>query len=455
MPGGGQGAALSIGLALSAFVLTMPLAIHPQEATVSDSPSLSASQRWTVLVAGFLAWAFAGQGIALYILIHRQLVLGLAGPIDEEIVTRWFAWFQAAFLFGAAVGGWLFGWIGDRFGRVRSLGAAVLCYSLFTLAAWFAGSLEQHLMLRFLASMGIGGTWPGAVALVSEAWPDASKPLLAGLLGAAANFGFVWLAFLAYSKLVPVDAAHWPRMLLVGATPVVLGVAILLVVPESPRWRAAVKMQQAPSAPVRELLAPPLLGVTLLGIGLGAIPVVGTAANANWTIPWADKVAQQVAEETGQPRPRDDKAWTMIMRNGGAILGSFFGGLIASAVGRRLTYFLISLGALALSSVVFGLLDPRQGWMFSGSVFLFGLVGVTYFGWLPLYLPELFPTRVRATGAGVSFNTGRVVAAVVALCTVALVGLAPGDYARIGLWSGLIYIVGMALIWFAPLPKER
>jgi MFS family permease len=424
------------------------------EVPALDKPAaLTAAQRWLVLVAAFLAWAFAGQGIALYVLIHRQLVLGLAGDVDEVAVTRWFAWFQAAFLFGAAAGGWLFGWLGDRVGRVRALGAAVLCYSLFTLAAYFAGRLEEQLTLRLLASVGIGGAWPGAVALVSEAWPDASRPLLAGLLGAAASFGFVWLAALAYFVL-PVTAQTWSWMLLVGSAPAVLGVAILLFVPESPRWRAAVGRTAAPSAPLAEVFRPPLLSVTLLGIGLGAIPIVGTAANANWTIPWTDQVAQQRAAETGQKKPKDDKALTMMTRNSGAIVGSFFGGLIASVVGRRLTYFLISLGAFALSCVVFGMLDPGHAW-FQVFVFFLGLVGVTYFGWLPLFLPELFPTRVRATGAGVSFNTGRIVAGVVVLSAGAMVALLGGSYARIGLWSGTIYVAGMALIWLAPLQRQE
>src|SRR5262245_424344 len=146
--------------------------------------SLTRRQRLGVLLAAFAAWMFAGLEISLFVLIHRQMTLELLGSgTAEAVVTRWFAWYQAAFLLGAATGGWLFGALGDRIGRSRSLGASVLCYSLFTLVSYLADSAEAMLALRFLACLGIGGTWPNAVALVAEAWPDASRPLLAGLLG--------------------------------------------------------------------------------------------------------------------------------------------------------------------------------------------------------------------------------------------------------------------------------
>jgi len=173
---------------------------------------------------------FAGLEISLFILIHRQMTLELLGEsTPEQVVTQWFAWYQAAFLFGAATGGWLFGWLGDRIGRSRAMGASVLCYSLFTLTCYVIDSAEAMLVLRFLACLGIGGVWPNAVALVAEAWPDTSRPLLSGLLGAAANVGFVLLGLIAY--LYPVTQEAWRWALLVGAAPVVIGIVILAVVP--------------------------------------------------------------------------------------------------------------------------------------------------------------------------------------------------------------------------------
>lgn len=393
----------------------------------------------------FLAWMFAGLELQLFILIHQQLMHGLfGGSVPNEVATLWFARFQAAFLFGAAAGGWLFGSLGDSLGRTRSMGLSILCYAGFTLACYFAHTVPLMFALRFLACLGIGGVWPNAVALVAEAWPSASRPFLAGLLGTAANVGAVLLGLIGYWQDITND--NWRWVLLVGATPLVLGVWVLLAVPESRRWLAARAQHDAGrrTSSLGEVLRPPLLYVTLLGVGLGAVPIVGTAANASFLIPWT----AQKAEKKAQPDPKS-KAWTLISRSGGGVLGSLLGGIIASLLGRRVTYFLISLGSLALSSLIYGQLDPHHP-QFQIFVFLLGFVGVAYFGWLPLFLPELFPTRVRSTGAGISFNTGRVVAGVVVLATGLLAERFGGDYARMGFWSGMIYAVGMLIIWFAP-----
>jgi MFS family permease len=409
-----------------------------------------------VLLAAFLAWMFAGLEISLFVLIHRQMTLGLLGAeTPEGVVKEWFAWYQAAFLFGAAAGGWLFGWLGDRVGRTRAMGAAVLCYSLFTLGCYFAPDAGTMLVVRFLACLGIGGAWPSAVALVAEAWPDASRPFLAGLLGAAANVGFVLFGVVGY--LFPVADDSWRWTFLVAASPAALGVAILLFVPESPRWLAARAERRAgPAAesPLREVLRPPLLSRTILGVTLGAIPVVGSAANANWLVPWTDHANAKRAEAGGtaaKPKPPDarEKALTQITRSGGATFGSLLAGMIASWLGRRWSYFLISLGAFAVSSFIFTQLDPLHP-HFKVWAFVLGFVGIAYFGWLPLFLPELFPTRVRATGAGISFNTGRVVAGGVVVATALLLGQFGGDYGRVGFATGLIYVAGMLVIWFVP-----
>jgi MFS family permease len=306
---------------------------------------------------------------------------------------------------------------------------------------------------------------------------------MAGVMGTAANVGFVILGVIGYSFAITND--HWRWTLLVGASPLLLAAWIFIAVPESSRWlsaRSAVR-ESKPKAPMVEVFQPPLLYRTLLGISLGAIPVIGTAANANWVVPWTDqyeadaaKKNQLIAEKaiekataenntsekntvaekpTAKPKKADPrkKALTQIQRSSGAIVGSLLGGVIASLVGRRLSYFLISLATFAVSTFLFTQLNPHHA-LFPYVTFLLGLFGVTYFGWLPLFLPELFPTHVRSTGTGISFNTGRVIAACVVLLTAFRMDLFEGDYAQVGMWSGLIYVVGMIIIWFAPRKTE-
>ena len=125
------------------------------------------------------------------------------------------------------------------------------------------------------------------------------------------------------------------------------------------------------------------------------------------------------------------------------------GGWLASRFGRRTTYFVVSLASLLSSIFVFWTLTPGAPGFLAG-VFVLGFFGTVYFGWLPLYLPELFPTRVRATGSGVTFNFGRIVTAFGVLGAGQLMVAFDGDYARVGQVTCMIYVLGMLLIWLAP-----
>ncbi|MEZ6092215.1 MAG: MFS transporter [Pirellulaceae bacterium] len=436
--------------------------------------------RMIVLVAAFLGWMFAGWEMSLLPLSARAATIGMLQddpshsdwvalgrqPVPESLeaeeskvrlekeVGEWFARYIAAFLLGAAVGGWVFGWYGDHAGRVKAMGVSIIWYAGFTGLAYFVETPMQMLMVRFVACMGIGGMWPAGVSLVSEAWPDVSRPTLAGLIGASANVGIALLGivvrmigdWLPEYQLTP-DAWRW--MMLLGASPIVLGFVVLLIVPESPRWLS--QREQASdtkdTSPLVAVLRPPLLNLTLAGIALGTIPLLGAWGAQKWIIPWAGQVGSRIGEESL-------KADTQTVWAIGASLGSLCGGWLAAYVGRRRTYFLVSLGSLILSGLIFRMLDPSQGWRFMVPVFLLGLVATVYFGWLPLYLPEMFPTRVRATGSGISFNSGRIISAVLVFATTGLVAAFNGDYARVGELTSLIYVLGMVVILLVPKSRE-
>src|SRR5262249_26806788 len=118
----------------------------------------------------------------------------LGSSVTDADVGAWFAVATASFLIGAATGGVLFGWLGDRVGRVRAMTLSVLTYALFSGAGGLTTAPWQIAVLRFVAALGMGGEWSLGVALVMEIWPNQSRALLAGLIGAAANLGYMLIA---------------------------------------------------------------------------------------------------------------------------------------------------------------------------------------------------------------------------------------------------------------------
>jgi MFS transporter, SHS family, sialic acid transporter len=439
-----------------------------------SSDELTATACYIILTAAFLGWMFSGFQMAVMTLCARSATteflrsgqVTVEMPLDvrrvfqrpraanssstelsheraalQALVPRWFSWFNAAFLFGAASGGLVFGWLGDRIGRVRAMATSITCFSLFSGIGYFVATPEQLLVLRFLSGMGVGGMWPTGVALAAEAWSDASRPLVAGVLGTAANVGLVIFNTIGYFHPVSPDSWRW-TMLLCGS-PILLGLAVLLCVPESRRWLAsrqsAVKTSSEGS--MATVFLPPLLSRTLIGIAIGTIPLLGGWGATQWLVAWADKIG-------GVTDPRA-KALTAIMRSGGGAIGSLIGGWVASLVGRRLAYFLVSLASLAVGEYVCLAMTPADQ-AFPAMVFAVGFISTIFFGWLPLYLPELFPTHARATGAGVSFNFGRILTGLGVLATGAITAWLHEDYGRAGSISMLIYAAGMVVILFAP-----
>ena len=376
---------------------------------------LSKGSRYVVLFAAIGGLLFDGVELGLMPVASLSVSQSLLGDaFTPTLGGDWFARFTAALMLGAAVGGIFLGSLGDRIGRTRALGVSILSYSVFAGLGAFVRTQEQMLVLRFLVGLGVGGVWPNAVALAAECWPDKSRPIIAGLMGAALNGGILMLSQIARTWHITPESWRWIFQL--AAAPAVLGLLALTVIPESPLWlaargarrnpgsagipaggrqsqhAAAGKDAGAPSA-LHELLRPPLLRLTLIGILIGSIPMVGAWAASKWMIPWADKVGG--ATEAGY------KAITQGWWALGAVLGSFTGAQIAAWLGRRRAYAIISAGATVLTSLMFLGTAPLQA-SFLPIVFAQGFVATLFFGWLPLYLPELFPTRVRAAGSGIA-----------------------------------------------------
>lgn len=399
-----------------------------------------------VLLAAFLGWMFDGLEMGIFPLVARPALLQMqaaaGGLANDRFVGEWMGYVTAAFLLGAALGGIVFGWVGDRFGRVRAMSLSILCYSLCTALTYFAQTPEHLVITRFCAALGMGGEWSLGVALVMELWPEKHRLWLAGVIGAAANLGFVLIGLVGFSFKVTTDSWRW--VALVGASPALLTFFIRLFVPESERWQHAAKL--APTRqPLREIFSAGIASRTLLATVFCGITLLGTWGLVQWLPLWADQL-------TGGTQPQA-KATTQILSAFGAVTGSLIGAWLGK-LGRKPAYFLICLSSLAACTVLFRGVH-HYGTTFLLMTFLVGGTTASFYGWAPLYLPELFPTRMRATGQGFAYNAGRVIAAIGTLQMGVLMQKFDGSYARAGAMIALVYAAGVILIWLAPETKGK
>src|SRR5690349_19418295 len=209
--------------------------------------------QWMALTAALLGWMFDGLEMGLFPLVARPALRDLLNVTDDKVIGLWFSVATAGFLVGAATGGVLFGWLGDRIGRVRAMMLSVLVYALFSGACGLATAAWQVAVLRFVAALGMGGEWSLGVALVMEIWPNRSRAFLAGLIGAAANAGYFLVgivglilaalitqitAALQTTGLSPetvqwlTDFSGWRILMMLGVAPALLTFLIRMFVPE-------------------------------------------------------------------------------------------------------------------------------------------------------------------------------------------------------------------------------
>jgi MFS transporter, SHS family, sialic acid transporter len=236
-------------------------------------------------------------------------------------------------------------------------------------------------------------------------------------------------------------------VMLVGAAPAALVFLIRLFVPESEKWEHSVQGIET-NTPVRDIFGPALRKRTFLAIAFASIALIVTWGIVQWIPLWAEKIV-------GQKNPVM-KATVQMWSAGGAVIGSLVAPILGGIFGRRITYFFMCVAAIGACQWLFhGVGEHGFGTYFLVVTGFVGMTTAAFYGWLPLYLPELFPTRMRATGQGLAFNSGRILAALGAWQMANLIGFFGGDYAKAGSTLALTYFLGMALIWLAPETKNR
>jgi MFS family permease len=405
-------------------------------------------QQWKSGIAAWLGWLFDGLDMHLYVLVAVPFVAELLGDIpDRDAKAKdYSSLIQAAFLIGWALGGGFFGRIGDRLGRSRALMLTILTYALFTGLSFFAQAWWQLLVFRFLAALGVGGEWAVGSSLLSETWPRRWGPWLAAILQTAVNLG-VMVAILANFLLARYEVPN-RYLFLVGVLPALLVLWIRRAVPETEEWQGA--RQAVDATPrFRDLFRGPVRRTTVL-----TLLVCALALTAHWAfVFWFPQHVRKLLEATGLPQAKQGQlfstaVWLVTLSS---IAGNFLAGMLARWLSYRRAIVGLCLGYFLAVACTYGV--PRSFDSLLPGAIVVGL-GQGVFALFTMYLPPLFPTLLRTTGAGFCYNIGRI-ASGAGLVVFSL--LAPvGDYRLAILYAGTLFVPAGIVAGFLPdLPAEK
>lgn len=402
--------------------------------------------QWTVLAIASLGWIFDVFEGQLYAVLKTAAVRGVLPPDTPETVIKQVAALTLVwFLAGGAVGGVVFGVLGDRYGRRRMMVFTILLYSLFTALTAFAQSWEQLAALRFLVAMGVGGEWAVAAAIVAEVFPERSRAAASGLFHASSGIG----VFLAALVGMYVGADDWRAAFLLGLIPALLTLWVRAGMKEPERWRKAAESGAADASlgKFSDLWAIPALRArTLAAAGLATVGLAGLWVTAFW----APELAQEVLKSEGVT---DRKLLTrlgsqaLLIMNCGNLAGLLCFAPLTARVGRRGAFLAYHLLTIVMVPITFLLPQTYTQAVLALSFLGFGAVGM-HAGYA-IYFPELFPTRLRSTGAGFCFNVGRIAAAA-GPATMAWLMTAAGGFRMAATLAGSVYLLGLVCLLFTP-----
>jgi MFS family permease len=397
-------------------------------------------EQWRVLLAAKLGWMLDAMDFMLYTMAVGQLrnyfqfgddVAGMLGTVT---------------LVMSGVGGTIFGYVADKFGRTRALMATILLFSVSSLGAATSQSVIQLLFWRAVLGIGMGGEWASGAVLVSETWPAALRNKAISIMQSGWALGYMLASIsaaiiLGAPSLGP-DAWRW--LFVLGVAPAFLTLWIRRYVHEPESWTEKQKTAVKGPNPYAVIFGPGLLGRSLLIIALGS-----AIQFANWGLFfWLPTfLARPVAQGGAGMGIVGSLPWIIPVQ-----LGAYFGyltfGFIADRIGRRRAFVVYTVaaailvpiyGQMARSPMILLLLGPAIGYF-----------GYGYFSMFGGFVAELYPAAVRATGQGTTYNIGRMAGAV-APYTIGIIATMPG--VGIGLALSLtsaFFLLSAALVFTLP-----
>jgi MFS family permease len=421
--------------------------------------SLNRSQ-WNTLIASNLGWMFDGYETFALVMAVGAALRQLLDPSQYGQIPVYAGTLIAVTLLGWGIGGLVGGVLTDYLGRKRTMMLAIISYSVMTGLSAFAWDWMSFAVLRFMVGLAIGSEWVTGASIVAELWPDKVRGRGVGLMQSGLGIGF-FLASFAWLFIGALGPSSWRYMFLIGVLPALLTVWVRRSIPESERWervndqrQAAVERRRSGAAlgaqdaalarfTVADLFVEPeTRRRVLLGLVMSFATTLAFWGIGAWIPPYMAAVAAK-AGLNGQ----EWASYGGMALNGTAVFGYAGFGFLADAYGRKpVTMFYVAAAFLSVPLLFFWAQDLTVILLCAA---LCGAFVSGQYTWMAAWLPELFPTRMRATAAGFIFNTPRLVAWLGPILSGWLTTQA-GGLSQAAMLIALIYIPSIAAAVFLP-----
>jgi len=383
---------------------------------------------WISFAICFFSNIFAGLISTLMSVYLPVVVRDLSGTVPNSDINQISAYINSLYLVGWAIGGFLWGFISDRIGRVKSLALSAGMFGVFTIMISFASSWEMVVLFRLLSGLAVGGILVLTPTLLSEIWPAKTRSVIIGI----DSIGFPIGIF--SSGLVTVLVNDWRQGFLVGSFAVLIALISLWMLTESENWRHAKanpQLNDGKQSP--EEKANLIKGTIIFGSML-----IGLWGMFSWIPTWVQSL---LPESEGQTQ----RGVAMMLLGAGGLTGGFISGWVSNGLGvRKAMLFCFSM-CIIVSLLLFGLNNSFSKVIYVELTLLSLFFGISQ-GLLSIYIPQLFPFHIRGTYTGICFNIGRVVTAL-AVFFIGVLVTTLGGYSNALLSFSGIFLAGFAAVY--------
>jgi len=425
--------------------------------------------QWLVLVIASLGWIFDVFEGQVFVASMNEAMPSLAPNVIESTTKLYNNIALGAFLAGGALGGVVFGALGDRIGRARTMVITILVYSFFTCLTAFSQTWWHVVVLRFLVALGVGGEWAVASAMVAEVFPPKARAWSGAIFHGSSVLG-TYLAIAAGAFIVNNPNFGWRAGFAIGALPALLTLWIRWQLREPETWVADRSGQSQAAGRLRDLFAPGIASRTILGfllavIGLAtfwgvhiygkdfALRRARRAYEVQAALPSDAAVeAKQAVWKEHQQSIKSHEMLGMFLTTTGGGLGLLAFGPICEWLGRRKAFILFHLGGLAFGVLLFQTYMRWNDLTFAALLVIFGFWTLGMHAGYAIYFPELYPTRLRSLGSGFCFNFARFTTAVM-LVVNGYLQQQHVSFETAGTFLSLLFLLGVVLASFGPETK--